>query len=65
MYIPESPRWLLLNNQKERAIAIFEKIAKSNKKDIKQCENLLSLSNLELEADKKPEENNENENVWL
>ena len=52
-------------NQKEKAIKIFNKIVKSNKKEIKQCENLLSLNNLELGADEKHPANNENENVWF
>ncbi|CAF0986427.1 unnamed protein product [Brachionus calyciflorus] len=42
-YIPESPRWLLLNKKTEEAIKIFEKIAKSNNKDLKECSILNEL----------------------
>lgn len=44
-FLPESPRWLLLHKKMEKAVAIFERIAKSNKKDLNSCQNLNRLRN--------------------
>jgi hypothetical protein len=44
-YIPESPRWLLLNKKRKKAVAIFETIAVSNKKDLSNCYFLNRLIN--------------------
>lgn len=33
-FIPESPRWLLSQNRKSRAVAIMEEMAKENKRTL-------------------------------
>jgi OCT family organic cation transporter-like MFS transporter 4/5 len=46
-FLPESPRWLLANNRSSQAYLVFKRIAKSNKKDF---ENLNELECLKKES---------------
>lgn len=63
-WIPESPRWLVLNNKREQALVVLEKIAKANKREMPK-ESIVEKHSLSTNQAVKETFKNPTLRVWL